>query len=194
MKFLGGLVVGFTLGRMCGLWLVRFFAVCVLALVVTPATVSAQPSIDLSGGAITNAANGQQEFFYGIGGGFKYERLYLGLDVFGDPSRDNPKQMSRGRAFGLWQLTDYNGWTFSAGGGGGKTGNETFGFGQVNADFKRFSAFGRYGSQDFVEAEGFYRVLTTERLAAGPFYRYTGLDVQGQATRLHQAGLRLTLR
>jgi len=154
----------------------------------------AQPSVDISAGAITNTPAGAQEFFYGIGGGFKFNKLYLGLDVFGDPSKANPKLMTRGRAFATYNLFGYEGWTFSAGAGGGKTGNEAIGFGQVNADFKRFSAFGRYGNQEFIEAEGFYAVIDSERFRFGPFYRFSGVDVQGAAWRLHQTGVRITLR
>jgi len=118
----------------------------------------AQPSVDISAGAITNTPAGAQEFFYGIGGGFKFNKLYLGLDVFGDPSKANPKLMTRGRAFATYNLFGYEGWTFSAGAGGGKTGNEAIGFGQVNADFKRFSAFGgsssvRTSTSRLVEAD-----------------------------------------
>ena len=163
--------------------LILVFALAIVA--------SAQVNLQVSGFAVTNNPAGTQEFGYGLGGGYRYEKLYLGLDVFSDPSKTNPKQPARGRAFATWDLYDWNGLKLSAGGGGWKTGNETGGFGHVGVQFRRFSAIGRYGNQQFAEAEGAFEAIKAERFAVGPFYRYTRT---GNFQTLQQAGLRLTLR
>lgn len=151
----------------------------------------AQVTLQGSGFAITNNSAGTQEFGYGLGGSYRYERLAIGGDVFSDPSKANPRQPARGRAFATWNLWDYQGLRFSIGGGGWKTGNETGGFGQVGVRLQRLSAWGRYGNQQFAEAEGAYEAIKAERFAVGPFYRYTRT---GNFQTLQQAGLRLTLR
>lgn len=151
----------------------------------------AQVNLQASGFAIVNSSAGTQEFGYGLGGGYRYEKLYLGLDVFSDPSKTNPKQPARGRAFVTWDLYDWKGLRLAVGGGGWKTGNETGGFGQAGLQFKRFSAWGRYGNQEFAEAEGVYEAIQAERFTVGPFYRVTRLQ---NLQTLQQAGLRLTLR
>lgn len=167
-----------------------------LMLLITLLLIAAMPAaaqVDVSASvfAITNTPAGAQQIGLGAGGGFRYERAYIGLDVFGDPSRQNPKQLTRGRAFLTYDAVSYAGFKFAVGGGGFKTGNETGGFGQLGLNYDRFTAWGRYGNQDFVEADGSFAVISTDRFAVAPFYRFTGLAGQ---PRLHQAGLRFTLR
>lgn len=167
-------------------------AVVLFALVAFALIVSAQPTLNGSLGAITNNQPGTSEFVYGIGGDFTFRKLTVGLDVFGDPTRTNPKQLTRGRAFAAWKLYEGSNITVWGGGGGYKTGNETGGFGQIGLSaYKRFHAFGRYGSENFTEADGYYDVLHTDRFGFGPFYRYTRLQ---SFPNLHQAGFRFTLR
>jgi hypothetical protein len=170
----------------------KLFLIQLVFLAIT-ATANAQPMVEASAYAVRpdNNVNAQQQFGYGLAGGLRFKQLYLGVDVFGDPAKTNPKQLTRGRAFATWSLYEYEGVKFTAGGGGWKTGAEVGGFGQLGAEYKKLAVWGRYGNQSFAEAEGYYRILNLERMAAGPFYRFTRLNNQPQ---LHQAGLRLTLR
>lgn len=165
----------------------------ILAILFTTFTISAmaQVNLDASVYSTTNAPQGTQDIGVGLGGGFRYQRAFVGLDVFSDPSRNNPKFPTRGRAFMTYDLIDYSGVKFSFGGGGWKTGNETGGFGQVGVSYDRLKVWGRYGNQDFIEADGAFEAIKTDRFAVAPFYRFTRLDVQQP---VHQAGLRFTLR
>lgn len=167
--------------------------VLILALV---AVAQAQPEIGLSAFAVTNNQPGTQEFGYGLHGQFKYDRIVVGGDFFGDPARNNPKRLSQGRAFATFQAYEWgNLLKFHVGAGGFKQGNETGAFGQLNVDAgKKFTAFGRAGRQNFYEADGVYFVVDAERFRVGPFYRYSTIRINGLKQDNHQAGFRLTLR
>lgn len=174
----------------------RFFLTTLallFALSLAAAPAAAQVTLNLSAFAVTNnpQAAGLQNFGYGLGGTYKYDRVAVGLEALADPSRTNPRQATRLRAFADWKLAEWHGLTIAAGGGGWRTGADMGGFGHLRLKYDRLLLQGRYGNRQFTEAESAFEAIKTERFGIGPFYRFTWTQ---NFQSLHQAGLRLTLR
>jgi len=156
----------------------------------------AQASLEVSAGAILNnpsPATGQatQDFYYSLAGGYRIDKFALNLSVFGDPSKQNPKQPTRGSATATFRFLDSGDWNFTVGAGGYKFGNEVGGFGAMGMSYKNFEAWGRVGSQSFTEAEAFYPVFKTERLRIGPTFLFSRME---NIQTVQRAGLKLTLQ
>src|SRR5262245_52480123 len=125
---------------------------------------AAQASLDVSAGAIVNNPTGTQDFYYSIGGKYRLDKFEVDLQVFGVPSKQNPKQPTRGTANVTFRFLEHGDWDFSIGAGGFKVGNEVGGFGLVGMRFKKFEGLARVGSQSFTEAEAFYPVFKSEHV------------------------------
>jgi len=135
----------------------------------------------------------------GIAGGVNlFRRLYLGAEAFGD--HDDPggaKTRVRTRYFGTFQFYEIGPLNLSVGGGGGKTGNEAFGFGQLGVRIPALAGldvFGRYGNQDAVEADGSVALLDSDNWAFRGFYRYSKIKIANLDSEQQIAGVRLVIK
>lgn len=156
-----------------------------------------QPEISISAYTLTNdRGQARDNIGLGIHGGVRlFKRFHLGAEAYGD--HDDPgggQTRTRSRYFGAYRVFDYQGLTVEAGAGGGKTGNEAVGFGQLGAHYRRLSLLGRYGEQDFVEAEGAFRLAEGPHWAFSPFYRYSKIKIAGADSEQQVAGLRVTIK
>lgn len=150
-----------------------------------------QASLDLSAGAILNNPAGTQDFYYSIAGKYRVNKFELGLDVFGDPSKQNPKQPTRGAATATFKFFENGEWDFSVGGGGFKWGNEVGGFGVIEMQYKNLQAWGRVGSQSYTEAGGFYPIFKSEHVEIGPTFVFARME---NIQDVKQAGIKLRIQ
>src|SRR5262245_11128001 len=106
----------------------------------------AQASIEIGAGAHLNNPSGQQDFFYQLTVVYRFKDYAVGIDVYGDPSKTNPKQPARVTTFATYKFAEWAGWNMSGGPTAFKWGNEVGG-GAVFCIEKRLLACAAYGSQ-----------------------------------------------
>ena len=118
--------------------------------------------------------------------GYRYAGFLFQADGFG--SDNNPARTRYGVAY----TKEFRGIAYSGGGGFYRFGQQNGGYGEVGAMRGRWSGFGRVGDQEFVEAEGAYRVATFGNVAVSGFYRFTHHDVNAINWNGHLLGVRFT--
>lgn len=170
------------------------FLLIFAAILLMAATATAQDGAQITVGAFATTNNGNTVSVENLGlalaGQFCYRGACAGGEALGNDG--NP---ARSRYWGSYDVVRYRSLRLSGGGGFYRFGNGNGGFGQAGLALNRFSAWGRYGNRNFVEAQGRFNVLNLERLDLGPFYRYSRQDNEaGQRWRQHQAGLMLTFK
>lgn len=161
----------------------------------------AQGQVDFMVGAIPDNASNTTQYLAGIGASVKIKPVTLGLTVFGDPSKQNPRQLTRGQAFATWRVYTYKDFVEIHGGGGAfKFGNEVGGFGRVKVNVGKYlDTWADYGQQNFVQAGAYHDLVRYARFGFGPFYQYTRLKYTAQPScpvpdlRLNQVGFKFRL-
>lgn len=168
-------------------FLFSILLVSVLALTAPAWAQDQGAEASISAHAVTNQ---KSQDFNNIGLGLQIGYTWRGWHFQGDGigSDNNP---TRAR-YTIGYLVPYGGLKLEVGGGFSRFGAQNGGFGHVGAKYDRFAGFGRVGSQEFIEAEGSYRLWSKDVFHLSPFFRFTHHDVNQVNVNLYQVGVRFT--